>query len=142
MRSLSALAEAREQSAELDDDEVEALSRFSLLSDLRPSWEPRFLEPLLTLRCSPAAALLAASATSEHLGAVRQPWSLWARPWGLRGLSSSETWLVTMRECFEAGLMVGEVPALIVDRPASVARLGPRLLGMVEGGARMVRVVL
>lgn len=142
MRSLSALAEARAEHAELEPDEEEALQRFALLSDLRPSWRPLILEPLLTMRCSPAAALLAASVTSEHQGAVRQPWSLWARPWGLRGLSSSEVWLATMRECYEAGLMVGDLPTMLGDRPTSVARLGPRLVGMVEGGCKKVRVHL
>lgn len=142
MRSLAALAQARTEDSELEPDEVEALGRFALLSDLRPSWTPMILEPLLTTRCSPAAALLAASVTSEHQEVARQSWSLWARPWGLRGLSSSEVWFDTMRECFEAGLLIGELPARMVDRSASVARLGPRLVGMLESGAKRVRVVL
>lgn len=140
MRSLAALAQARSEYAELDPEEEEALSRFEALSNLRPLWTPTFPPALLAMRCSPAAALLAASAAQEHSGASKQYWSLWARPWGCRGLSSSEVWLETMRECFEAGLMVGEAPARIVDRAGSVARLGPRLVAMIEGRAWNIEI--
>jgi len=142
MRCLVELARVRSNDDSLEDDEIEALGRLEILSDLRPTWVPEFYPALLTMRVSPAAALLAASASSEHLGVVRQSWSAWARPWGLRGLSSLEVWRVTMEEAIEAGLMAGELPKGLGYRSASEARLGPRLLNMIDGGAKRVRVAL
>jgi hypothetical protein len=129
MRAWADLAAVMAEDGELEEEEIDALVRLELFAGLVTvpvlSWPS-----LVKMRISPPAVLLASVSVSE-LSQGPRTWSQLAVPFGVRGLSSSECWAVTMGEAKEAGLFAGDVPSRIDLRSASVVTLGARLRGFV-----------
>lgn len=140
MRSWLELGRARLDGADLEPEESERLGWLELLLLWRPDWRPAVFPTVLRLRTSPAGVLVASWAAETLSPGESASWGILGAPWGC--LAGSEVWAASMRDGIEGGLLAGPLPRSMAERAASVVRLGPRLVGVVESGERAERVRL